>query len=420
MTNIGIIAEFNPYHNGHAYLIREARRLVNAAADASDSGADEAGAGVVVLMSGNFVQRGSAAVFDKYTRARAALTDADIIFELPTLWAASDAGHFAGCGVELFNKMNCIDYLAFGIEAEPDTADSVISGLQKASDILADEPSEFKEMLKEGLSSGQSYPAARMKALLQLSDINQDTLSTSNNILALEYLTAIKKTGSRLKPIFIPRMGSDYNDAELTGEFSSATAIREAMNSGTRLDEYMPQEALSVIEKYLTHPVLTDEYLMPYIISALRTKSESELLTASGINSDLLDRLEKAPVPCSFAELSDYMKTRNVTMTRIRRLLLSLALGIEQTDLIQPGRISSPEYINLLAMRRDASRIIKLIQDIGSVTVINKKSSYRAEDALSDMSWKTDIRTTDIYNQMFYTCTGVCLPSELTSNIQII
>ena len=99
MTNIGIIAEFNPYHNGHAYLIREARRLVNAAADASDSGADAAGAGVVVLMSGNFVQRGSAAVFDKYTRARAALTDADIIFELPTLWAASDAGHFAGCGV---------------------------------------------------------------------------------------------------------------------------------------------------------------------------------------------------------------------------------------------------------------------------------------------------------------------------------
>ncbi len=412
MTNIGIIAEFNPYHNGHAYLISEAKRLV------MQSDGDDAR--VIVLMSGNFVQRGSAAVYDKYTRALSALTDADIIFELPTLWASSDAGHFAGCGVELMNRLNCIDYLAFGIEAVPNTKDSVISGLIKASEILADEPAEFTKLLKDGLSKGLSYPAARMKALLQVTDIDHDTLSTPNNILALEYLTAIKKTVSRLRPLFITRTGSGYNDTELSEKYSSATAIRGALYNKVSVDGYIPAESLSVIEKYLNYPVLTDEYLVPYIVSALRTKSTAELLNTVGINEDLLGRLLKAPVPCSYVELSDYMKTRNVTMTRIRRLLLSLALGIGKSDLIQPGRISSPGYINLLAMRRDSSSVIKLIQDTSPIIVINKKSSYKPEDPLSELSWQTDVRTTDIYNQMFYTCTGIKLPTELTSNIQIL
>ena len=410
MANIGIIAEFNPFHNGHSYLIREAKAMAE-----RETGEEP---GVVICMSGNYVQRGSAAVFDKYLRAESALTDADCVFELPVLWATADAGNFAGCGVDLLRKTCIIDFLAFGIEASEENKDAVISSLNKAADILAEEPEGFKERLKELLSAGQSYPAARQTALLEISDIAPDTLSTSNNILAIEYLTAIRKTGSNIKPVFVSRIGSGYNDTELNGSFSSATAIRESMKD-TDLREYIPAEALDVIEPFTHFPILTEEYLLPYITSAMRNLSEQELLSIRGMNEDLLGRLMKAPLPSSFSELADYMKTRNVTMTRIRRLLLSLALGIKKSDLLPAGRITSPNYINLLAMRKDASQIVKSVSESEELTVINKKSSYRPEDALSELSWFTDIRTTDIYNQMFYTCTGEKLPKELRSNIRL-
>ena len=142
MKLIGVIAEFNPFHNGHAYLIEEARRIVS-----EETGEDTY---VVVSMSGNYVQRGSLAIIDKYTRAKSALCSADIIFEMPVIWATSDAGRFAACGVDMLSRLAC-DYLAFGIEAGNDT-DAVSSELLSASDTLYNEPEDYKALLSKYLS----------------------------------------------------------------------------------------------------------------------------------------------------------------------------------------------------------------------------------------------------------------------------
>lgn len=420
MKLIGVIAEFNPFHNGHAYLIEEARRKVT-----EETGEETC---VIICMSGNYVQRGSLAVFDKYTRAESSLCFADIVFEMPVIWATSDAGRFAACGVNMLSQLNC-DYIAFGIEENPTEHGSVSAELQKTADILFDEPEEYKSLLSQYLSDGQAYPLARINAFKDFTGSDGKYLSTSNNILALEYLISIKKYNLALKPVFIPRKGADYGSSEMAGNYSSATAIREYMNitkcaseSGSiedtalisLLSDNMPAQALSSIDKYLHSPSVSDSDILPYIIGKIRTSDPEELQTIYGMNEELCNRLMKLNYPTDYDSLKDYMKTRNLTMTRVCRLLLHTALGIKEP----PVQFAPTKYANLLAMRKSASKILEEISNSSDLTVINKKSAYKAEDSLSRDSWQIDCRTTDIYDQIIYDKTGITLPTELRSNIR--
>ncbi|MBO6166320.1 MAG: nucleotidyltransferase family protein [Eubacterium sp.] len=419
MKLIGVIAEFNPFHNGHAYLIEEARRIVS-----EKTGEDTY---VVVCMSGNYVQRGSLAIIDKYARAKSALCSADIIFEMPVIWATSDAGRFAACGVDMLSRLSC-DYLAFGFEAGNDAA-AVSAELISAADTLCDEPEDYKTILAQYLSSGQAYPLARMNALKEYTGSDCRYISTSNNILALEYLISVKKSDSAIKPLFIPRQGAAYDCPEMCGNFSSATAIREKMTasgitnisdsikaSADLIESNMPSHSYTAIEKYLSAPAVEDSDILPYIVSRLKTSGRDELSQVYGMNGEILNRLMKVSYPTDYASLKDHMKTRNLTMTRICRLLLHTALDIKEPE----DSFTGTEYANLLAMRRTASKVLEEISVKSDLTVINKKSAYKAESEASQISWSVDCRTTDIYNQIVFDKTGIILPSELRSNIVIL
>ena len=451
MKTIGVIAEFNPFHNGHKYLIDEARKYV-----AETTGEETA---VIAVMSGNYVQRGSAAIFDKYTRAASSLISTDIVFEIPVVWATSDAGRFAECGVYMLSELST-DYIAFGIEAgsggtslsgsDSGAGDGVVDDgtqaaaavekeLLSAAEILYDEPAEYKDLLQRYLSIGLPYPAARIKAIQDFTDSDCKSLSTPNNILALEYLISIKKAGSTVKPIFIPRKGAAYSSTEVKENYSSATAIRTLLTSRdnpiirdllsaseapediltTGIDiiikKNMPKFSLDVIKNYTQVPTVSDSDILPYFIGKLKTSSASELSGIYGMTEELLNRMMKTPLPTDYDSLKDYMKTRNNTMTRVCRLILHTALGIIEPE----GGFEKPEYINLLAMKKSASKILEEISSKSNLTVINKKAAYK-RSAKNDVLWNTDCRTTDIYNQIVYDKTGILLPSELRSNIRIL
>ena len=427
MQIIGIIAEFNPFHNGHLHLINEARKKVN-----SLTGDETA---VIVCMSGNYVQRGSLAIFDKYSRAESALCGADLVFEMPVIPASSDAGTFARCGVEILSRLGA-DHIAFGIEDSVSDISSTSEELTMLADILRDEPAEYKGILSENLSRGESYPAARINALKSYTDSDCSVISTPNNILALEYLIAIGNCGRDIKPVFIPRIGSGYNDNELRESYSSATAIRNLIITGSGeaapLDRGMqasnekdvsdyitsniPEFSYKCIAPYLSHPAVSDRDILPYIISAIKTESRDSLKQIYGMNDELLNRLNKLILPIDYDAIKDHMKTRNVTMTRICRLLLHTALGIK----FSPDTKYKPAYTNLLAMKRSSSKLLGHICESSDLTVINKKAAYKPDDSLSELSWSTDIRTTDIYNQIVFEKTGMVLSNELSSNIRIL
>lgn len=224
MKTIGIIAEYNPFHNGHAYQIAELKRKTNADF-------------VVIAMSGDFVQRGAPAIIDKYCRAEMALLcGADLVIELPVVWAVSSAEDFAMAGVTLFDKMGCIDGICFGAESDQ------LPLLKSIAGVLAEEPDIYRSALSSHLKKGLAFPAARAAAL---SDYFKSTgmnfisiLDTPNNILAVEYLKALKRRNSAMTPILIPRAGSGYHDTTINTPTASASAIRAAVSNVTPSDDH--------------------------------------------------------------------------------------------------------------------------------------------------------------------------------------
>lgn len=221
MKIIGIIAEYNPFHNGHAYQITTIRER---------TGADF----VIVAMSGDFVQRGAPAILDKYARAQMALScGADLVLELPALWATASAEHFAMAGVTLFEKMGLVDGICFGAETDN------LPLLTAIADILADEPEAYRTLLASYLKTGAAFPKARASALadfvamheMHLTDDLHEVLSSPNNILAIEYLKALRRRHSSMTPYLIRREGSGYHDTALAPT-ASATGIREALLAG--------------------------------------------------------------------------------------------------------------------------------------------------------------------------------------------
>lgn len=237
LKTIGIVTEYNPFHKGHAYMIEEAKRK---------SGADR----VVVVMSGSFVQRGEPAIFDKWTRAEAALLNgADLVLELPVLFAAANAETFARAAVRILEESGIVDILCFGSESGD------LYSMQEAAKLMVNETEEFQKLLKEQLDEGLSYPAARAKALETVSHISSEILSRPNHILGLEYLKALDKYNCTMKPMTIKREG-DYNSPSLAMEegYASAAAIRKALaeDRSTEAMTQLPENTHDIYNKALS------------------------------------------------------------------------------------------------------------------------------------------------------------------------
>ncbi len=350
MNVVGIIAEYNPFHQGHALHLREARAL---------TGADY----VVVVMSGNYVQRGTPAMFDKYTRAEAALRcGVDLVLELPIPSASASAEYFALGAVTLLTKTGLVTDLCFGSEC------GSLSDLQRIAELLAGEPEEYRTLLRSFLSEGNSFPKARSLALAGLdSSIHTELLKSPNNLLGIEYLKALISLRSPVRPHTIARLGEDYHEQTLKSErVASAGALRAALtvSNGHFTDAIRSQ--LPCPEPFLSYEgktPLTEDAFSLLLLQKLRSLQDTPLNCYFDVSAELSNRIwEKLDSFSSFSQFTDLLKTKNLTRSSISRALLHILLNIRNW--------SEPEVFRVLGFRKEAENLIGLLKRNGALPLI--------------------------------------------------
>ncbi len=408
MNVIGIIAEYNPFHKGHAYQIEKIKREVQA---------DYA----IIAMSGDFVQRGAPALVDKYCRAQMALSSgADLVLELPVLFASSSAEYFAKGGVSLLCHTGVVTHLGFGTE------NGQLSVFQKIAGVLLKEPELYANMLNVHLKNGFSFPNARAKALqayfASTGDVSfppvWETLSLPNNILAIEYLKALAQLGSSIIPYPIKRQGNGYHDISREGSFCSAAAIR-AFAKGCRpqhgypslegglppseekhaflpLADAMPQAAFEALCSY-PRPFLFEDSFSTLLQYKLLTEPPKLLSAYADSSPALANRIKKmAPFFVSWSNFCKILKTKNVTYTHLSRLLLHILLNIYQED--YPA-FPEPLYLRALGFRKDAAPLLSAIKSHGTLPLlVNLPKDSRDLDAAAQKLLSYDINASNLYN----------------------
>lgn len=361
MTAAGIIAEYNPFHNGHEYHIRRTRE---------ETGADY----VIVAMSGNFVQRGAPALVDKYRRTRSALmAGADIVLQIPPSYSLASAEGFAEGAVSLLMSTGVVQYLSFGTEA------GTLNDISKIARILADEPSDFKKSLQKHLKSGIPFPNARSRALIEccpeMTGITELT-SSPNNILAIEYLKSLIRLRSTIKPVTIRRFGAGYNDPYIPGQSGiSAKAIREAVSYGSYNDsiaEYMPGESFeSIREAIEKKQVLTEDDFSEMIIYKLIMERQQRYTKYLDVSDDLSDRIvNNLDKYTGFSDFCNLIKTKDKTYTRVSRALFHILLGIKDKAEDSREYTGQCPYIRILGFRKRAESLVSDMKSSASVPII--------------------------------------------------
>ncbi|MBR3574550.1 MAG: nucleotidyltransferase family protein [Lachnospiraceae bacterium] len=362
MTAAGIIAEYNPFHNGHEYHIRRTRE---------ETGADY----VIVAMSGNFVQRGAPALVDKYRRTRSALlAGADIVLQIPPSYSLASAEGFAEGAVSLLMSTGVVQYLSFGTEA------GTLNDISKIARILADEPSDFKKSLQKHLKSGIPFPNARSRALIEccpeMTGITELT-SSPNNILAIEYLKSLIRSRSTIKPVTIRRFGAGYNDPYIPGQSGiSAKAIREAVSYGSYNDsiaEYMPGESFeSIREAIEKKQVLTEDDFSEMIIYKLIMERQQRYTKYLDVSDDLSDRIvNNLDKYTGFSDFCNLIKTKDKTYTRVSRALFHILLGIKDKAEDSREYTGQCPYIRILGFRKNAESLVSDMKSSASVPIIS-------------------------------------------------
>lgn len=354
MSRAAVICEFNPFHNGHKFLLEKIKA----------ENADE----IVCIMSGNFVQRGDIAITDKYTRAKAALQNgADIVVELPTVYAVSPAPIFARSGVQLAYELNC-DTLCFG-------AESNLSDLEETLDAL--DRNDTQEEIAARMQSGTYYPRAVSEAL---GKNYSETISQPNNILAIEYIRACREFG--LQPVAIPRKGAAH-DSELTvGTIASASKIRSLILSGENYSAYTPMTVKTVY-------TFENNDRIPVFL--LKTMKPEETEKIAGVTEGINNRLYKcAQQYNTLDEILSAAKTKRYTMARLRRIALSVCLNITQELQDRPV-----PYVRVLGIKQEKSHLIK---SRTLPLLVDVKRGYEQLDQAAKEVFDVDIRATDLMN----------------------
>ncbi|MDD2973011.1 MAG: nucleotidyltransferase [Lachnospiraceae bacterium] len=415
MKVLGIVAEYNPFHNGHEYQIQQAKKM---------TGADK----VIVVMSGNFMQRGTPAVIHKYARTKMALSHGvDLIIELPLYYACASAEYFAKGAVSLLDQLGVVDYLAFGSECGD------IDLLTKIARVLIDPSEAFEERVKAYSKEGNTYPKARSLALLEhfsngihfqaeksmeimpsdeRSKLEQ-ILTSPNNILGIEYIKALLSRSSKITPVTIKRLGGSYHAEDLTTLHSSANAIRTALHhAGTNSSGTVPapndsvthsmpaatmafhhvQESLRSQVPAVTYdllcvnfqkcfPIFSDDLsaLLQYKLTLEYTRGYDAYVDVS---SDLSDRIRnKLPEYQDYEQFCGILKSKDMTYTRISRCLLHILLNITRDNLQRYLSCNPTPYARMLGFRRDSSELLSAIKKKSTLPLLSKLAD--AEKVLS-------------------------------------
>lgn len=394
MKVAGLITEYNPFHTGHLFHIEQAKRL---------SGADY----ILVIMSGDFVQRGTPAILDKYARAEMALLcGADAVIELPVRFACASAEFFACGAVFLLEQLGITDFLCFGSEC------GNLKELQTAARLLSEESDSFQKKIREHLKQGESYPSARMKAFSsefsrQFSEeAPYKLLSEPNNILGLEYLKALKRIKSQMTPLTFKRQEAGYHDEDFCRNFASATALRKELltNGLQNVKAYIPQAAFPVLEReYLrSFPILAGDFSLS-LYYKIRSDMEKgvPLCAYQDISPDLEARIfHELNHFTSFDEFAAALKTRQYTLTRINRCLLHILLDIKKPAL-SLTETCMPSYARLLGFCKSSSALLTAIKAHSAIPLITKMAD--AKKILSESAYAAlaqDIFSADLYRKV--------------------
>lgn len=407
MKIVGLITEYNPFHNGHLYHLQKTKEI---------TGADA----VIAVMSGNYVQRGAPAIMPKHIRAKVALeAGVPLVIELPSCYACGSAEYFAEGSISILEKLGCVDAICFGSECGD------LSILEKIASITANEPLEYQRFLQEELKAGISYPKARQIALKRYTkDENIDLiLSQPNNILGIEYIKALMRRKSGMGIYTIKRHVSGYHDEELAENYSSASAIRRLLwhasnaihleddqpydepplsEALTRLEGQVPSACIRMLEE--THrtryPVYANDFslLLKY---RLMCETKESLTQYADVSSDLANRmLNRLNDFVSFDQFCDLLKTREVTYSRISRALFHILLHIKQEDMALYRQNNGCNYAHILGFRKDASSLLKYVKRHTEIPLITKLTLQENLDMSAKKMLENEIFSSNLYESI--------------------
>ena len=418
MNTIGIIAEFNPFHNGHLHLIETCKETLKA---------DRC----IVIMSGDFVQRGAPALVDKFTRAKMALNcGADVVIELPVYYALGSAEFFARGAVSILDKLGCIEYLCFGSEC------GNIDLLTNAARILNEEPDFFKDVLAKELKKGQSFAAAREAALFACLESDKSlqsekdkaqescdssVLSAPNNILGVEYIRALQDRNSKIKPYSIKRVGEGYHSKEID-EFSSASAIRSGIFSITAkssvsdsdminsncidfsaFEHSVPAACISLLKDYEGSFADTDKLSLPLNYKLLSEKNNG-FTKYLDVTEDLSNKITSAIENFStFDQFCTALKTKDLAYSRISRALCHILLNITASNMDEYKADGYTSYARILGMKKASSDLVKLMRENASIPVIGnlKEAGGSALSDLQKRLFEETLLASQIYHKLY-------------------
>ncbi|MBR5561701.1 MAG: nucleotidyltransferase family protein [Clostridia bacterium] len=372
MKVAGIIAEYNPFHNGHAHLVETARK----------NGATH----VVAVMSGNFVQRGEPALFDRSVRTQAALMNGvDLVLQLPSVYAASAAQSFSRAAVEILDGMGIVDELVFGSECG-DT-EKLISA------VCALESESLKPLLDAELKKGISFASARENALRCIDSDSADIIKSPNNILGVEYISALKKLGSRIVPVTFPRIGSDHDSKETGGNIASASNIRELFLAGG-WERFVPENTVDI---YKNAAIANIENIEKALLYKLRTADSESLSKAPDVSEGIENRIiSAAETATNLKELYSFSKTKRYSHARIRRIILSYFLGFTAEDLAIPV-----PYIRVIGFNEKGAELIRNAGEAARLPIITKASDVASLGENAQKIFSLECRAGNIFALCF-------------------
>ncbi len=382
MRIAGVVAEYNPFHNGHAFQLEKTR----------ERGGCEA-THIVAVMSGSFVQRGEPAALSKFDRARAALHGGvDLVLELPVPWCLSSAEGFAFGAVSLLQSLGCVDFLSFGSEVGD------LTPLRRVSDVMS--TSRFTSLLKYFSELGIAFPEAQQKAVAEIAGATVASVLTSpNNTLGIEYLKALAKLNSDIQPFTVQRQSVAHDSLTPLGDMASASYLRTLFSSDRLINAlpYMPAPCAAVVSNAASRGRVPADllYLERAVLSQLRRLSLDDLRAAPAMTEGLENRVYAAIRKAgSLAELEDAIKTKRYPLTRVRRMIWSAYLGI-------PAGYATrrPPYARILAANERGKEILAAAH--ADIPLIYRATQVEKLDEECRALWALETRATDLYGMAF-------------------
>ena len=381
MNITGIITEYNPFHNGHLYHLTEAKSATKAD-------------GIVCIMSGNFVQRGGPAIIDKWKRTEMALNNGvDLVIELPTYYAVSSAEFFAKGSVSILNSLGIVNNIFFGSEC------GNTEKLIKIAKVLTNEDEDFRNILKENLTLGLTFAKSREKSLVEYFKDDELTsiLSSSNNILGIEYIKALLRLNSTIAPNTLKREGSSYNEKNLTSSFASATSIRETVKANkslSSLKDFMPEESFKIFnqQKENDYPFVFDEDMYTYIKYKIQTNCvnfNNLYEVTEGLDNKIIKEISSST---SYNDLVLKIKSKRYTFSKISRILTHIFIGLDNFN-INELNDESNLYARVLGFNKKGREMLSLIKANSNIPLITKLPRFNDNPLL-----ELDIQATKAYS----------------------